>query len=526
MKAFAALFAALDASTRTNDKVAALAEYFRAAPDRDRLWTLALFTGRRPRRVITATALRQWAAEAADIPDWLFEDSYAVTGDLAETVALLLPPPETDSDLGLAGWIDRLRDLSRADDATRKAGVLAAWAALPAEERFLFIKLLTGGFRVGVSAKLAIRALAQVLDLPEADLTLRLTGDWSPERVTWDSLIAGTGEGAAARPYPFFLAYALDGALPGDPSDWFAEWKWDGIRAQAVRRADWHLWSRGDDLITDRFPDLGPLADFLPRGTVLDGEILAWDGTAPLPFARLQTRIGRKVLTKKALAEAPALFMAYDLLEREGRDLRGEPFAARRAALETLVATLPASLPLRLSPPVPFASMADLAAARAMAPERKAEGLMLKRKDSAYGVGRKTGDWWKWKVDPITVDAVMIYAQAGHGRRANLFTDFTFAVRDGGALVPFAKAYSGLTDAEFAEITAWVRANTLQRWGPVRQVPPEQVFELAFEGIQQSTRHKSGIALRFPRILRWRRDKPVAEIDTLTTLRALAAAQG
>jgi DNA ligase-1 len=253
---------------------------------------------------------------------------------------------------------------------------------------------------------------------------------------------------------------------------------------------------------------------------------MAWAGDGPLPFAELQKRIGRKAAPKKLLAEAPAMLIAYDLLEAEGADLRAATFAHRRARLQAMMASLPAEAPIRLSPEVAFADWQTLATARAGAKAARAEGLMLKRRASAYGVGRRRGDWWKWKVDPMTVDAVMVYAQAGHGRRATLFTDFTFAVRDGEDFVPFAKAYSGLTDGEFAEITRWVRAHTLERFGPVRRVPPELVFEIAFEGIQPSPRHRSGIALRFPRILRWRRDKPAAEIDTLDTLKSLLAARG
>ncbi|MCC5972448.1 MAG: ATP-dependent DNA ligase [Rubellimicrobium sp.] len=529
MKRFAALFAALDTTTRTNAKVTALADYFREAPEPDRLWTVALFSGRRPRRTITATVLRRWAAERAGLPDWLFEDSYAVVGDLAETISLILPPPGRDSDDSLADWIARIRHLSTLPEDQAKAGILEAWDSLPPAERFLFTKLLTGGFRVGISQTLMVRALARALGRDEAELTHRLMGDWTPATTDWYALIeAPAPEADLARPYPFYLAHALDDPADlGEPSDWSAEYKWDGIRAQLVLRGGTHhLWSRGEELITDRFPEIAELVDRLPPGTVIDAELLAWGNDRPLPFAALQKRIGRKSVPRKLLSEAPALIMAYDLLEHECHDIRANPFATRRARLEALSATLPATAPLRLSPALPFASLEDLARLRAGAREMGAEGLMLKRRTSPYLAGRKRGDWWKWKVAPMTVDAVMVYAQAGHGRRADLYTDYTFAVRDGEALVPFTKAYSGLTDAEFHEITRWVRKNTLQRFGPVRQVPPELVFEIAFEGIQHSPRHKSGIALRFPRMLRWRRDKPVAEIDTIESLRALLEAQG
>lgn len=527
MKEFAALFATLDQTTRTNTKVAALAGYFRSAPEADRLWAIALFSGRRPKRAITTARLREWAAERAGIPLWLFEESYAVAGDLAETIALVLPPPSTTHDASLAAWIDRLRALKDADDATRKAQVLAAWEGLAPLERLVFNKLLTGGFRVGVSAGLMTRALAQALGRDEAEIAHRLMGDWTPDSTTWAALIeARDPADTLSRPYPFCLAHGLedDPETLGSPADWLAEWKWDGIRGQVIARAgQMFLWSRGEELMTDRFPELAPLRDLLPRGTVIDGEVLAHDGTAPLPFAALQKRIGRKTVPRKLLTEAPVIVMAYDLLEEGGQDLRAQPFAERRARLDALMRGLPDSAPLRPSPAIPFTTWQGLSAARATARDHRAEGLMLKHRAGPYHAGRKKGDWWKWKLDPLSIDAVMIYAQAGHGRRANLYTDFTFAVRDGDTLVPVTKAYSGLTDAEFRQITAWVRKNTVERFGPVRQVRPDLVFEIAFEGIQASPRHKSGVALRFPRMARWRRDKPPAEATTLAELRAMLA---
>ncbi|MBA3909280.1 MAG: ATP-dependent DNA ligase [Rhodobacter sp.] len=528
MNRFAALFAALDGTTKTGAKTQALADYFRNAPDADRVWTIALLTGRRPRRAVTSTELRLWAAEAAAIPDWLFEESYAVVGDLAETIALLLPPPETTFDLGLAEAIRGQIRLTGQPVDQRKAAVLEAWGKLPATERFLYNKLLTGGFRMGVAQGLLTRALALATGVEEATLAHRLMGDWDPANTTFDALIEG-GAGGDARPYPFALASQLEDGPEalGPPEDWLAEWKWDGIRGQLiVRPGAFALWSRGEELITDRFPELGSLADFLPPGTVIDGEVLAWHKEAerPLAFAALQKRIGRKTVPKALLTSAPARLLAYDLLEDGGTDIRDCPLAHRRARLEEVVAALPPDLPLAISPAVTFGTWDALAQARATAREREAEGVMLKRAASSYFAGRKRGDWWKWKLDPYTVDAVMLYAQAGHGRRANLFTDFTFGIRDGIELVPFTKAYSGLTDAEFAEITRWVQAHTLERFGPVRKVPAELVFEIGFEGLQSSPRHKSGIALRFPRMLRWRRDKGVDEVDTLQSLRALLKA--
>ena len=530
MKRFAALFTALDQTTKISVKTAALAAYFDAAPPQDRVWTIAMFSGRRPRRAVTTTHLRAWAAERAGIPLWLFEECYPIVGDLAETIALVLPPPAGATDHSLTHWAGFIRGLGALNENARKAAILAAWDELAATERFLLNKLITGGFRVGVSQKLMTRALARATGQDEAELALRLMGNWDPATTTWEELIEADIDNAdASRPYPFYLAHGL-GSAPdtlGAPDAWHAEWKWDGIRGQLVLREDQHfVWSRGAELMTDRFPELARALDFLPQGTVLDGELLAWQDGAPLPFNALQKRIGRKTVSKRLLQETPAILYAYDLLEAQGNDLRSAPFAARNAQLAKLIADLPNDAPLRLSPPIAFETWEDLARIRKTARAQKAEGLMLKRKSSPYGTGRKKGDWWKWKLDPLTIDAVMIYAQSGHGRRANLFTDFTFAVWNGNDLVPFAKAYSGLTDDEFRQITAWVKKNTRQRFGPVRQVTPHHVFEIAFEGIQESPRHKSGVALRFPRMLRWRQDKPAQEANTLDDLNEMLQTYG
>lgn len=529
MKDFAVLFTAVDQSTKTTVKVAAMANFFSTASDSDKLWCIALFSGRRPRRVITTKLLRQWAAERAGLPLWLFEECYPIVGDLAETISLFLPPSGGNEDRSLTDWILELKRLSTLDEAARKAGILAAWDALPQTECFLFTKLLTGGFRIGLSQKLMTRALAKATGQDEAALTHKLMGQWTPETVTWNSLIEVDGPNAdLSRPYPFYLAYGLDDLDQiGPSSDWFIDRKWDGIRGQFILRGgEHHIWSRGEDLMTDRFPELAQLRDCLPDGTVIDGELLAFQNNTPMSFNALQKRIGRKNVPKKLLSEAPVILMAYDLLECRGVDIRGETLETRRYLLENILNSTPTDAPIRISPEVNGDTWEDFKNERAKSRDLGAEGLMLKRRDSPYLAGRKKGDWWKWKIDPLTVDAVMIYAQAGSGRRANLFTDFTFAVRNGNDLVPFTKAYSGLTDAEFRQITHWVKRNTLQRFGPVRSVPAEHVFEIAFEGIQASPRHKSGIALRFPRMLRWRQDKPLDEINTLDDLKEMLATYG
>ena len=546
MKAFARLYSDLDATTSTNRKVAAMAEYFASAAPADAAWAVYFLAGGRPKRLIPVRRLAAWAMEEAQVPEWLFEESYHAVGDLAETIALVLPEqvrPHDDSpadERPLHEWVERrILPLAGMSEPEQRDTVLAAWRELSGMERYIWNKLITGAFRVGVSEQLVVRALSRASGVEEGVIAHRLGGRWLPTPVGFAALVATDAADAdESRPYPFYLAYALEDELPalGEPHEWQAEWKWDGIRAQVIRRGGrTYIWSRGGELVTDRFPEIAAAAERLPDGTALDGEIMPWSNGEALPFAQLQRRIGRKKLGAKILAEVPVVLVTYDLLELAGRDLREAPLLERRRLLEQLLADVNAQASLTdvtagatpifiPSPLVPVGTWDDAVAAQAASRERRAEGLMLKRRDSAYGVGRRKGSWWKWKVQPFSVDAVMIYAQPGHGRRALLHTDYTFAVRDGDALVPFAKAYSGLTDAEIRTLDAWIRRHTLEKFGPVRHVEPVQVFELAFEGIQRSPRHKSGVAVRFPRIARWRTDKPVSEIDTIDTLRALISA--
>jgi DNA ligase-1 len=541
MKRFTRLYTALDETNRTNEKVALLTDYFRTAPPEDAAWALYFLTGRRLGRAISTTNLRQWVADFTGLPLWLVEESYHAVGDLAETLALLLPPTAAGDDIPLHQLVEaQIRPLAKLNAAAQQQAIQAVWQALSPRARFVYHKLITGSFRVGVGRTLVIRALAQAAEIDPAIMAHRLMGHWEPTIADYTQLIARTadqtpdqagGETTAQttdhrRPYPFYLAYPLDGepAGLGPRTEWQVEWKWDGIRAQIIhRQGDILVWTRGEELVTDVYPEIAEVATALPTGTVLDGEILAWRNDAPLPFTQLQLRIGRKRLTPAVLRDAPVVLMAYDLLEDAGGDIRTEPLHARRARLAEIVAQLPPTLSIRLSTPLTAPSWPALSELHPTARSHQAEGFMLKRLDSAYGVGRVKGDWWKWKVDPFTVDAVLIYAQAGHGRRAGLFTDYTFAVWDGDELVPVAKAYSGLTDAEIRQVDAFVRSNTTERFGPVRAVKPELVFELAFEGIQPSKRHKSGIALRFPRMHRWRHDKSPQEADTLQTLTTLLA---
>ena len=530
MRAFAELYAALDETNKTNAKLALLKAYFSTAPAADAAWVLYFLIGRRPRRAISGRRLAEWAAAEAGLPDWLFGESYDAVGDIAETITLLLPETTMESDLPLHVWVEeRLFPLQELPEAEQRAAVIQAWRELSRPQRFIWNKLITGGFRVGVSQQLVARALAEVSGIDVAAIAHRLMGQWEPTAQFYGELLHPATETAdRSRPYPFFLAYALEGDPAeqlGDLAQWQVEWKWDGIRAQLIRRGgELFLWSRGEELVTDRYPEVMAAAANLPDGVVLDGELLPWRGDTVLPFAELQRRIGRKTLSKKLLAEVPVILLCYDLLEVEGVDGREQPLQVRRQRLEQILSAVNDDT-LRLSEVVQATSWPDLVVRRAESRARMVEGFMLKRLDSPYRVGRQRGDWWKWKIEPYTVDAVLINAQRGSGKRASLYTDYTFGVWDDeGNLVPFAKAYSGLTDAEIRQVDRFVRANTKEKFGPVRSVTPELVFELAFEAIQRSNRHKSGIAVRFPRILRWRHDKKIEEADTLAHIRAMLPA--
>ena len=525
MRRFAALYAELDETTRTGEKVEALVRYLAEAASEDAAWAVHFLSGRRPKRLVPARRLAGWAMQAAGVPEWLFAECYESVGDLAETISLLLPGAEEPSPLPLRHWVeDRLLALRGEDEETQRRHVQRAWAELDGPQLYLWNKLITGGFRVGVSQNLVVRAVSRLSGVDEATIAHRLMGAWEPSPEFFQRLLAAdTRDADFSRPYPFFLAYPLEGEPEGlgEAAAWQVEWKWDGIRAQVVRRGGRvFIWSRGEELITERFPDLAEPAALLPEGTVLDGEILPWrDG--PLPFAQLQRRIGRKQLGPGILADVPAVLLAYDLLEHDGLDLREQPLVQRRGRLAALLRATPAAGRFLVSPTLGAGDWDAVREGFRAARERGAEGLMLKRLDSAYGVGRRKGAWWKWKVAPFTVDAVLLYAQRGHGRRASLYTDYTFGVWREGQLVPFAKAYTGLTDEEIRRVDAFVRRNAVEKFGPVRTVRAELVFELAFEGIQRSSRHKSGVAVRFPRILRWRTDKRAEDADSLETILAL-----
>lgn len=543
MQQFAQLIFSLGTSTKTNDKLQALSNYFAHANEKDKVWVIALFSGRRPRRTVSGTQLAVWCTELVDLPIWLFQECYHTVGDLSETIALLIPGKKgsyavNPSPTGEGGeeathplhyYVEQFQQLEKAAEQEKKTFILQSWLELSGQERFVFNKLLSGTFRVGVSQKLMVNALARTVQLEPSVIAHRISGNWDPATTSFEQLLSEQStQTDHSKPYPFYLAYALEEPLQGlgEPDDWQAEWKWDGIRGQVIKRnGQLFVWSRGEDLITDKFPEYSLLQSKLDNGIVIDGEIVPYKDGQVLNFNVLQTRIGRKNITKKNLQEAPVGLFAYDLLELNGEDIRHWALSERRAALEKLVVGL--QLPwLQLSPIVTFSNWDQLTTIREQSRAINSEGLMLKRRSSAYQVGRRRGDWWKWKIDPLTIDAVMVYAQKGAGRRSNLYTDYTFAVKDGDKLVPFTKAYSGLTDKEFAQVDAFVKKNSLEKFGPVRTVKPQLVFEIAFEGIAASNRHKSGVALRFPRISRWRTDKLPADINTLEDLKRMLELYG
>lgn len=524
MKLFAELISALESTNKTNAKLEALVNYFAKAPEKDKLWVIALFTGKRPKRSVNTNFLKEWALEITGLPYWLFVESYSAVGDLGETISLILPPSETNIELTLSEWMAEIISLKEKTEQEKKNFVINAWKNLDYTERFIFNKLIGGSFRIGVSAKMLVNALAKFSEKEPRALTHSIMGSWHPDTISFEELISGNPDVQDnSKPYPFCLAHALDKNLEelGEAQDWLVEYKWDGIRGQFIRRnGEVFIWSRGEELVTAQFPEIENALKNLKGNFVIDGEILVVKNGEVLNFNELQKRLNRKNITKKMLEELPVHIFCYDLLELEGEDLRTRPMAERRELLEKLISeNNPQNF--TISEKIDFENWEDLPKIRENARDINSEGLMLKQKNSVYHSGRKRGDWWKWKVEPLTIDAVLIYAQKGSGRRSSYYTDYTFAVKDGENLVTIAKAYSGLTDKEIMEVSRFVTKNSLEKFGPVRTVKPELVFEIAFEGIGFSKRHKSGVALRFPRILRWRKDKTVAEIDELEEVKRM-----
>ena len=524
MKAFANLIKTLDSTNKTNVKLEAIIDFLTIAEEKDKLWFLALFTGKRPKRMVNSTFMKTWAMEMANIPEWLFTESYLSVGDLGETIALILPPSTDYNEKSLSEWMELILQLQNKTEEEKKYFVIDAWQHLSLTERFIFNKLIGGSFRIGISSKSLINALAKYYDLDPSSVAHSIMGEWNLQEVDFENLILGNyTDTNLSKPYPFCLAYALEKELTelGDEQDWQIEYKWDGIRGQLIKRkGEIFIWSRGEELVNDQFPELIAALSIWEGDFVLDGEILVYKDGNILDFSSLQKRLNRKSISKKMQEDFPIVVFAYDLLEWNGEDLRTRPLQERRMELENLIGKNPSNR-FFLSSKIQIDSWNELPEIRANARSINSEGVMLKHKNSIYHVGRKKGDWWKWKIEPMTIDAVLIYAQKGSGRRSSYYTDYTFAVRDGDKLVTIAKAYSGLTDKEIQEVSQFVNKNALEKFGPVRTVKPLLVFEIAFEGISLSNRHKSGVALRFPRILRWRKDKVVEDIDTIENIKEM-----
>ncbi|ATI41074.1 ATP-dependent DNA ligase [Pacificitalea manganoxidans] len=530
MRAFARLLDRLSFTPSRNDKLTLIADYLRDTPDPDRGWALAALTGDLDLRSITPSRLRQMVEGRIDAE--LFRLSYDYVGDLAETIALIWPETETDAqrettppDIPLSQVVTRLQAMGRANVPAEMAQMLDALAP---EARFALLKLVTGGLRVGVSAQLAKTALArfgeveltEIVELwhgltpPYTDLFAWLTGGEKPVNAAR----------APFRPVMLSTATDLDQLQALDPAEHFAEWKWDGIRVQAVAEAGTRrIYSRTGEDISGAFPDLVEAMEF--EGA-LDGELLVRQGTTGVgSFADLQKRLNRKTVSKALLKSNPAMLRAYDLLVDGGDDIRALPQTARRARLETFLAPLdPARFDL--SPLIPFTTWDDVAQARDDLPDPVIEGVMIKRRDTPYLAGRSRGPWFKWKRDPYLIDAILLYAQRGHGKRSGFYSDYTFGVWKGNEIVPVGKAYFGFTDEELKQLDRFIRDNTRERFGPVRSVTPDLVLEIAFEGLNRSPRHKSGVAMRFPRVHRIRWDKPAQEADHLSTLEAMLPPEG
>ena len=514
---FNELIKTLDQTTSTLKKVEALKNYFLKAPAEDACWGLFIISGGKIPTKINRTFVQEAFTEFIGMPMWLFKESYYHVGDSSETMALLRGPTKNPvSPPPLGEFIEKeLLTLRKLSDEEKKTKLHSWWRDFDESILFLVHKCFTGGLRIGVSKSLVIQALAQVANIDKETMSFRMMGDYVP---TVESYRALLGEDVTverkSKPYPFFLASPTETPEEEFQSweDWCVEWKWDGIRAQIIKRdGEVFLWSRGEELINESFPDVIKQAELLPEGTVIDGELLPFKDGKVLSFNELQTRLNRKKVTKKDLEQTPISIMAYDILEFEGIDIRDRSLLERRKILETI----------SVFPHSELVSVRDINEAKTLRLEsrdRGVEGFMLKRWNSSYQVGRKRGDWWKWKIDPLTVDCVLLYAQSGAGRRSGLFTDYTLAVWKDNELVPVTKAYSGLTDDELNSMDHWIKRNTVEKFGPVRSVKPFHVFEIAFEGIQKSNRHKAGLALRFPRILRWRKDKKPEDADQLSSL--------
>jgi len=526
MKAFAKLISNLEQTSKEAFKVTALAQYFSNATDEDKLWTLALFTGTRPKRVVDIKALKEFAEQVYTEGEWLFEASHQIVGDMAETIAYFLPKAKRNGNHTLSEWISMIRTIFNAERIDQRDAITKAWDTLRPEERFIFNKLITGGFRIDVSLKLLSKALAIVTGKDENLLAHKLNSDWHPDEVSFETLIfTENPEAEKSKPYPFHLAHTLESTVAelGDISNWQVERKWDGIRVQVIVRGNKiSIWSRKGDILSSKVPELKPLAESMEDGTVLDGELICFKNGKILPINNLRTRFGRRNNSKKQFEESPCVFMAYDILEFKGEDIRNKDLAERRKKLEKVILQYyDEHKIILLSDIINNDNWESINSEREKSREHQVTGLVLKNKKSIYGSSRVEGDWWKWPVDPLFIDAILLYAQAGEGGSSKMYREYSFALWHGEDLVTFAKAKSGLEDKELKELTSFVKKNTKEKFGPVRSVAAVQIFRLAFDSITASKRHKSGILLKNPRLIEWLRDKNIEDGNNLDDLKKM-----
>ena len=528
MEFFSKLFHDLDSTTKTNIRLDFLVDYLTTADPKDAIWVCWFLNGKRIKGAIKSSELKELASDYSGFPLWLVEECHDNVGDLAETISLLVGDAVVPSNvIGLNSIVDRyIRSLVGMSLDEKRDRLREAWKTFRSEDSLPFHKLLTGGFRMGISSGNLYKALARVGNVEPAVIAQRLSGNWNPGSLTLDDILQpSSSDSRFCVPFPFCLAHPLqeEPYTLGDCNDWQVEWKWDGIRAQLIINSGLSmLWSRGDESVGNSFPEIIEASKLIPHDICLDGEILPWGIDGVGHFSELHKRIGRKSPGFSILERIPTRFMAYDILACDNQDLREKPLSFRREKLEKLLAGLPPNFPIGLTSLVYGKDWSTFARLRKESRRRRVEGFMLKRKKSSYATGRVKGGWFKWKVDPFLADMVLVSAQMGHGKRANLYSDYSFAGWCNGELFTVAKAYSGLSNEEIEDIDDFIRKNISGKFGAVRGVKPKLVFEIAFEGVNISSRHKSGIALRFPRIKRWRKDKLPNDACTLDEIRGFA----
>ena len=536
MRNFATLFKELDETAQADLKIEALINYFKKVPPEDLAWTVSLLLGRKIKQVISVKRLRKWSVELTQIPDWLLAECLNNVGDLAETISLILPFEGNSENIPLHVWIEQcIFPLKDQQEEIQKEKIVSFWHQLNSVERFLFNKLVTGSFHVDIPPKLIIKALSSFCSLNEKYISQRLIGNWVPTAGFFNFLCTSNVSDTMANiPYPFNPVVQLDLKVEdlGNINQWLFEWKWNGIRSQIIKRENKvFIWSHDEDLLNDSFPELYELGSILPDGTVIEGIIIPIRDNILLPSAELKKRIAKRYPVKKILSDIPVSFVAFDLLEFDKEDIRNKSLNQRRNLLKEILNDI-TDKRIILSGVVECNSWKDLKIARSEAGKKSVDGLMLKRLYSPYSIGSETivsamqsgiltTNWYKWKNDPLTINAILLYARLEQGSTSPLFKEYTFALWHDGKLIPFAKTSSGLTDEEIIQVDSFIRKNTLGKFGPVRTVKPELVFKLEFDGIQKSSRNKSGIVVLSPHITRWHHYKKIEEAGSLNSLTIL-----